>query len=250
MAIFRRIGNLFFRQNVSRDIDAELQMHIDLRTDENVARGMSPSEARRDALLRFGNRTATSEHVAAADTALGIESIWADVRYAWRQLIKSPGFSITAIFTLALGIGANTAIFSSMDAVVLRPLAVPAMDRVVSIAEQQDRGAADAVTLANFDDWNRQSGSFEEMSVRTDADMSLTGAGDATHVHSTLTTASFFTVLRTNAVLGHVFVQEECQPGHGKRPDQVVRHRRPAHQQKADNDNRILGNSCYSVPTH
>jgi putative ABC transport system permease protein len=199
---------------VSRDIDAELQMHIDLRTDDNIARGMAPGEARRNALLRFGNRTATSEHVTAADTALGIESIWADMRYAWRQLIKSPGFSLTAVLTLALGIGANTAIFSSMDAVVLRPLAVPAMDRVVSIAEQQDRGDPDAVTLANFEDWNRQSGSFEEMAVRTDADMSLTGAGDATHVHSTLTTANFFTVLRTKAVLGRVFLQEESLPGH------------------------------------
>jgi putative ABC transport system permease protein len=213
MAIFRRIGNLMHRARVDREIDAELETHIELRIEENVVRGMSRDEARRDALLRFGNPTATREHVAAADAALGIESFWADVRYAWRQIIKSPGFSITVVITLALGIGVNTAGFSSMDAVVLHPLAVPQMDRVVTIAELPARGGYANVTLANYEDWQRQSRSFEEMSVRTSADMSLTGAGDAAHVQAALTSASFFSVLRTQAILGRVFVEDECQPG-------------------------------------
>ena len=150
MAMLRRISNLFRRNSVDREIDAELQAHLNLRIDDNLAAGMSQEEARRDALVRFGNPTATRERVAGADALLGVESLWADVRYAGRQLRKSPGFAVTAALTIALGIGANTAIFSSMDAVVLRPLAVPDLDRVVTVAEQQDRGEYQQVALANF----------------------------------------------------------------------------------------------------
>ncbi len=212
MAVFHRIANLFRRTRVDREINAELQSHIDLRIDDNIAGGMSPEEARRDALLRFGNPTTTRERVTGADAMLGLESLWADVRYAGRQLRKSPGFAVTAALTIALGIGANTAIFSSMDAVVLRPLAVPALDRVVIVAEQ-DRTGYRQVALANFEDWKRQSRSFEELAVRTTADMSLTGAGDAAHVQAVLTSASFFSVLRTPAALGRVFDESECRPG-------------------------------------
>ena len=212
MAVFRRIANLFRRSNVDREIDAELQSHIDLRMEDNIARGMSVEDARRDALLRFGNPTATRERVAGADALLGLEAIWADLRYAGRQLRKSPGFAITAALTIALGIGANTAIFSSMDAVVLRPLAVPALDRVVTIFEQDHSGYRQ-VALANFEDWKRQSRSFEELSVRSSDDMSLTGAGEAAHVQAALTSASFFSVLRVQALFGRLFDETECQPG-------------------------------------
>jgi putative ABC transport system permease protein len=136
-----------------------------------------------------------------------------DVQYAYRQLWKSPGFTITAVLTLAIGIGANTASFSIMDAVVLRPLAVPDLDRVVTVSEQQNHGDAQQVALANFTDWQRQSRSFEQMAVRLPVDMSLTGAGDAAHVQAEFTTPSFFSVLRTNAFLGRVFDQTETQPG-------------------------------------
>jgi predicted permease len=136
-----------------------------------------------------------------------------DLRYAIRQLRKSPGFTIAAVLTLTIGIGANTAGFSSMDAVVLHPVAVPQLDRVVTVAERQDRGGFGQATLANFEDWSRQSRSFESLAVRTTSDMSLTGAGDAAHVRATLTSASFFTVLRTQALLGRVFGESECQPG-------------------------------------
>jgi len=136
-----------------------------------------------------------------------------DLRYALRQLRQSPGFTLAAVLTLAIGIGANTAIFSIMDAVVLRPLAVPDLKNVVTINEQQNRGDSKQVALGNYQDWMRQSRSFEELAVRHTADMSLTGAGDAAHVQTVLATPSFFRVLRTDAFLGRVFDQSETQPG-------------------------------------
>jgi putative ABC transport system permease protein len=97
-------------------------------------------------------------------------------------LWKSPGFTITAVLTLAIGIGVNTAGFSIMDAVIFRPLAVPDLKHVVVVYEQKNHGDDQQVALANFADWQRQSRSFEELAVHSDSDMSLTGAGDAAHV--------------------------------------------------------------------
>jgi putative ABC transport system permease protein len=136
-----------------------------------------------------------------------------DLHYAVRQLWKSPGFTITAVLTLAIGIGVNTASFSIMDAVVLRPLAVPDLGHVVTVYQQQNHGDAQQVALGNFADWQRQSRSFEELAVRMPADMSLTGAGDAIHVQAEYASPSFFRVLQTNPLIGRVFNDSETQPG-------------------------------------
>ena len=123
-----------------------------------------------------------------------MQTLLQDLRYAIRQLRKSPGFTMAAVLTLAIGIGANTAMFSSMDAVVLRPLAVPQLDRVMTVAEQQERGGYEQVALGQL----RGLGPAEPVvrgsgRVRRRADMSLTGAGDAAHVQAALTSANFFT---------------------------------------------------------
>jgi putative ABC transport system permease protein len=175
---------------------------------------MSPDEGRREAIVRFGNPASTRERVVAADNALSLERLWADLRYGVRQLVKFPGFSVTAILSLAIGIGANVAIFSSVDAVVLRPLAVPAMDRVLTVSELQDQTGDENVALADYGDWVRRSRSFEELSVRNGEDMSLTGAGDAAaHVHVERTSANFFSVLRVQPIIGRLYTDEECRPG-------------------------------------
>jgi putative ABC transport system permease protein len=142
-----------------------------------------------------------------------LQNLFQDLQYAFRQLWKSPGFTITAVLTLAIGIGANTASFSIMDAVVLHPLAVPDLSHVVVVYEQKDHGDAQQVALANFVDWQRESRSFEEMAVRLPIDMSLTGAGDAASVHAERISPSFFSVMRASAFLGRVFDQSETQPG-------------------------------------
>src|SRR5947207_7277701 len=100
-----------------------------------------------------------------------------------------------------------------MDAVVMRPLSVPQLDRVVTVASQHDRGAYEQVAMANYEDWARQSRSFENLSVRKRLDMSITGSGDAAHVQVALTSANFFTVLRAQPVIGRVFGESECRSG-------------------------------------
>ncbi len=124
MALLRRILMLGRRSRMEREIQAELLEHMQMCIDDNMAEGMSREQAVREARVRFGSPTATRERVWAEDAALGLESLWRDVRTALRGFVKSPGFSFVVIATLALGIGANTAIFELLDAVRLRSLPV------------------------------------------------------------------------------------------------------------------------------
>jgi putative ABC transport system permease protein len=136
-----------------------------------------------------------------------------DLRYAVRQLRQSPGFTLAAVLTLALGIGANTASFSIMDAVILRPLDIPDLDHVLTVQEQQGRGELKPAALANYEDWQRQNRSFEELSVYRSTAMALTGAGDAEQVQAGQVSPNFFSVVRANPILGRVFYPSETEPG-------------------------------------
>ena len=142
-----------------------------------------------------------------------MQTLLHDLRFSFRQLRKSPGFALTAVLTLALGIGVNTAVFSIMDAVVFRPLAVPDLSRVVTVAEQKDHGDYQQVALANYEDWTRQSHSFERLAVWTSGDLTLTGAGDVAHVQAAYASANFFDVMRVNPLMGRTFLDSETHPG-------------------------------------
>ena len=124
MALFRRILSLGKRGRIEQEIDAELREHMAMCIDDNLARGMSHEQAERDARRRFGSPAAMRERVTAEDAALGLESLWHDVREALRVFHRSPGFSLVIVTTLALGIGANTAIFEILNAVRLRTLPI------------------------------------------------------------------------------------------------------------------------------
>ena len=133
MSLIHRIANLFRRGKIDREIEAELASHIDMRIEGNLAAGMSVRQARRDAILRFGNPVVMKERTSEADAALLFESLYADARYASRQLAKSPGFAATAVLTLALGIGANLAVFQLLFGVMFAHLPVKQPAQIYSI---------------------------------------------------------------------------------------------------------------------
>jgi predicted permease len=138
MVMLRRIANLFRGRKLRREIEAELRSHTEMRIEDNIAAGMSPAQARRDALLRFGNLTLASERVTATDTVLQAESFARDLHYGLRQLRRSPGFALTAILTLALGVAANVVVFGVLNALLLRPLNVAEADRLYQVVQQPD----------------------------------------------------------------------------------------------------------------
>ena len=133
MNLLRRIAALFRRSSLDREIEDELQAHIAMRTEDNIADGMSPDAAARDARLRFGNPIVVRERTEHVEFALGIDSVWRDVRYAIRGYRNAPIFAIVAITTLALGIGANTAIFQLLNEVRLRSLPVANPEELVDV---------------------------------------------------------------------------------------------------------------------
>lgn len=133
MILFRRIAALFRRSSIDHEIEEELQAHLAMRAEDNIAAGMPPATAALDARLRFGNPIATRERVEHVDVATGFDSLWRDIRYAIRGYINAPMFAIVAITTLALGIGANTAIFQLLNEIRLRSLPIAHPEELVDI---------------------------------------------------------------------------------------------------------------------
>jgi predicted permease len=203
MALIRRIGNLFRRAQVDGEIDAELQAHIEMRMEENVAQGMSQEEARRAALLRFGNRTATREHVAAADATLSLEGLWRDIRYALRQLRRSPGFALTAVLTLALGIGANVVVFSVLNALILQPLHIPGADRLFEIVQKEQGNLTQS--YPDYLDYRARSTAFTDIATYRIGEAGLSTGGSAQRCWEYETSGNYFDLLGAQPALGRFF---------------------------------------------
>jgi hypothetical protein len=141
------------RQDLARDLNAEIDAHLEFEIQENMARGMPPAEARAAARRHVGNLTQIQERVREAWALPALETIVQDVRYGLRGIRRSPGFSLVVVLTLALGIGANTAIFSVVDAVLLRPLPYPAAERLVWLGESDPKAEGISVTWVNYQHW-------------------------------------------------------------------------------------------------
>jgi putative ABC transport system permease protein len=204
MSLSHRIANLFSRSRMHQEIEDELHAHIEMRMDDNHAAGMSPEDARRDALLRFGNPTVMKERAAGADAALGLDSIWADLRFALRQLGRSPGFAWTSILILALGIGACTAIFSAVKPILLDPLPYPHANQIMMIWEMRGDRPMD-VTFGTFHGVKERSRSFATMAVMKPWQPTMIATDRPERFEGQRVSADFFRTLGVSPLLGRDF---------------------------------------------
>jgi len=212
MSILRRITNLFHRSELDQEIEAELVSHIEMCTADNIAAGMSPEEARRDALLRFGNRAVLKERVTAADAHVFLHSVWQDLSYGFRMLLKSPGFTAVAILTLALGIGADTAIFSIVDAVLLRPLPFKNPSRLVMLWEGIPEMGFPKITASAPDImfYERAQKSFDSISTFQNEALDISGgAGEPEIIGAARVSASMFPMLGVSPLIGRTYTEAE-----------------------------------------
>lgn len=205
MSLFRRVANLLVRSRVDREIDEELRSHLEMRFEDSCAAGMSREEARRDALLRFGNPVIIKEKVTGADAALGLDSFGADVRYAVRQLRRSPGFAWTSIAILALGIGACTAIFSAIKPILLDSLPYPNARQIMMIWEMRgDSGPMD-VRFATFHGLAERSHSFTAMAVMKPWQPTIVATDRPERLEGQRVSADYFRTLGISPLLGRDF---------------------------------------------
>jgi putative ABC transport system permease protein len=216
MSILRRIANLFHRSKLDQEIEAELRAHIEMRTADNIAAGMSLEEARRQAVLRFGSRAAMKERVIAADLQMFLDSLWQDLCYELRMLRKSPGFATVAVLTLALGIGANTAVFSMLNRVLLRPLPYRDPAHLVWVTQFAPRMDSTTVPAATFLAWRNWSHSFQDVAAYVDhlCDGNFSSSGEPVRLDRCAeVTPNFFSVLGIQPALGRGFLPSEGLPG-------------------------------------
>jgi predicted permease len=211
--IAARARGLFRPEAVIRDIDEELRAHVEMETEANVRRGMSPEEARRAARLSFGNYDGVRDAAYGVKGGGALETLLLDVRYAARMLAKRPGFALVAVVTLALGIGANTAIFSVVNAVLLRSLPLPEPERLVALSETSKKTPVMAVPYATYLDWRARQTVFESMGARMPAGGVLTGEGEPERITGRLVTASFFETLGVRPAVGRFFGEAEDRAG-------------------------------------
>jgi predicted permease len=197
-----------------RDLDQDIRDHIEIEAQENIERGMSSEEAHFAALRKFGNLTRVKEETWKVWSVAWLEQFISDVCFGARALRKNPGFTVVAVLTLALGIGANTAIFSVVEGVVLAPLPYPHADRLVMVSESRPNLKQLGISHPDFQDWQRNARSFAQMAAVTWHDYDLTSPGTAEHLNGMEVSSGFFTTLGVKPVLGRDFSPAEDQP-HG-----------------------------------
>ena len=204
-----RLAGLFRRRALEADMDAELRAHLDALIAENIRRGMSPEEARYAARREFGGFEQTKELYRERRGLPFLETFLQDVRFGARMLARNPGFTAVAIMTLALGIGANTAIFSVVQAVLLRGLPFKDPARLVRVNESVSKGGRSPVAYPNYLDWRAQNRVFDEMAAFGDCEMILSGKDKADRVLCEQVSDTYFPLLGVTATLGRTFTPEE-----------------------------------------
>jgi putative ABC transport system permease protein len=210
------IRRLIHRRRAERELDDEIRAHLEMEIEQNIADGMSPEEARLAARRSFGSLALSKEDSRAMWGLGSLEILWQDLRYGLRMLLKNPGFTTIAVLTLALGIGANTAIFSVVNVVLLRPLPYAEPERLVWLWDTQPQLPTAPASLPDFLDWKEQNRSFEQLAAFQSGNMFL-DTGDGTRdTQVGLVTPETFALFRANPILGRAFTAEETLPGRSR----------------------------------
>jgi putative ABC transport system permease protein len=211
-----RVRSLFFKRRLDEALDEELRTHLAMLADDYVRAGVSPGEARRQARLRLGGIEQTKEAVRDA-RATWIDSVWQDVRYAFRTFARTPGFTIVAVLTLALGIGANTAIFSVVSAVLFRPLPYPDSSRLMAIlSTSRSTGKAFGSAQGVFVDWRERAKSFDLMAGARRDVIVWSGIEQPRRLPVGRVSDSFFALVGARPAIGRTFTRDEDRYGQGK----------------------------------
>src|SRR5215813_4184571 len=206
-----RLRALFRRESVLRDIEEELRVHVEMETETNIERGMSPDEARAAALKSFGSLSRNTERGYDIRGGGWLETLWQDMRYGLRMMRKNPGFTIVAALTLSLGIGANTAIFSVVNALVFNPLPYPDPQRLVWVTNVF-RGN-EMIGVSDYLTYQTRSKAFDGLAAFDVGGRILTAPDGPAPVNIVQATASLFPTLGVAPRLGRAFTPEEARPG-------------------------------------
>ena len=210
-----RVASLVTAARREEDFSAEIESHLQMHTDDNLRAGMSPAEARRAALLQLGGIEGLKERQRDQAGVPLLRHLWRDVRYSARTLRRNPAFATVTIVTLALGIGATTAIFTLVNAVLLRPLPYAEGDRLALIwSTDEARGSREvSASYPVFEAWRDDTRSLEGIAALTSRAVTLGGAEQPELVPAIQTTADFFRVLHVDALMGRVFSNIDALPG-------------------------------------
>ena len=207
------VTQLFSRRQIERDLSEEIRAHLEEKVEELVEGGMPREEAVFAARREFGNVELIEQRGRETWAWPTLESIIADTRYGLRMLLKHKGFALVAVLTLALGIGANTAIFSVVNTVLLRPLPYPHADRMVYLSEWSQDVPDLSIALANFYDWQRMNTVFDSMVAYRMENMNLVGSGPPQRLAVRQVTAGLFPTLGVEPILGRELTAEDDKPG-------------------------------------
>jgi len=208
-----RFAGLLNKDRKDREFQEELDSHIQMHTEDNLRLGMTPAEARRQAMIKMGGIESTKEAYREQRGLPVLETVWQDLRYGARLLRKNPGFATTAILTIAIGIGSCTALFSVVNGVLLRPLRFPDPQQIVAVNETEPPNNQPlSVTPAVYLDWARQTSAFAHLAALAGRSYKTRLDGRAASIGGQAVTASYFSVLGVQPIRGRGFLPEEELP--------------------------------------
>src|ERR1700733_2646296 len=207
-----KLARAFGRRDLVNELQQEMEAHLQFLIEENLERGMPPEEARAAARRHFGSATTVRERGYQSWQFPTLESFLQDLRFAARGIWRARVFSFIVILTLAVGIGANTAIFSAVYAVLLKPLPFPSGERLVWLGGASAKTRGISVTWINFEHWRMENRSFESMAAFQKADLTLTGRGQAVLTHAGVITNEFFRLTGSRPILGRLLTASDDEP--------------------------------------